>query len=206
MSTPVTGLSKELEELMVEGLLLPVSLPEVQTLYHVLLDRVAIQHTNRCMSQPQDDSTDCDKHMQSNSQGNNMPLNEVYNHATDGIVEDGEVNSIGFQLCCFCLQDGIGGSRDIEKKAKRHLEKEALAVDHRGKDKKHSPKKRKMNKEKNQQRRAASTSPSPRSDFSQSDDSDEEMAMCPAERCQLPEGDEVRNMREKCQKMKLNRL
>lgn len=72
-----------------------------------------------------------------------------------------------------------------EKKAKRHLEREG------GKDKKHSHKRQKMNK-KSLQLRAASTSSSPRSDFSQSDDSEEEMAVCPAERCQLPEGDEVR--------------
>lgn len=71
-----------------------------------------------------------------------------------------------------------------EKTAKRHLEREGLG-------KKHSHKRQKMNKKKLQYR-AASTSSSPRSDFSQSDDSDEEMAACPAERCQLPEGDEVR--------------
>lgn len=79
-----------------------------------------------------------------------------------------------------------------EKKAKRHLEREGLAAEHRGKDKKHYHKRQKMSKEKNLDRRSASTSSSPRSDFSQSDDSDEEMAVCPAERCQLPEGDEVR--------------
>uniref|UniRef100_A0A3B4T6A8 PHD-type domain-containing protein n=1 Tax=Seriola dumerili TaxID=41447 RepID=A0A3B4T6A8_SERDU len=102
---------------MVEGLLLQVSLPEVQSLYHILLDR-------------------------------------------------------------------------DEKKTKRHLEREGLDAERRLKDKKHSHKRQKMNK-KNLQRRPASTSSSPRSDFSQSDDSDEEMAVCPAERCQLPEGDEV---------------
>lgn len=75
-----------------------------------------------------------------------------------------------------------------EKKTKRHMEKEGLEAERRAKDKKHSHKRQKMNK-KNLQRR---TSSSPRSDFSQSDDSDEEMAVCPAERCQLPEGDEVR--------------
>jgi len=76
---------------------------------------------------------------------------------------------------------------DSEKKAKRHLEREGLNAERRVKDKKHSHKRQKMNK-----KRPASTSSSPRSDFSQSDDSDEEMAVCPAERCQLPEGDEVR--------------
>ncbi|XP_040008959.1 lysine-specific demethylase 5B-B [Xiphias gladius] len=163
---PLQGLSQELEELMVEGLLLQVSLREVQSLYHILLDRANSQHTSRCMLPPQDESTDCDKHMQFNSQGKNLPLN----------------------------QDGVNAMRDImngsEKKAKRHLEREVLDAEHRVKDKKHSRKRQKMNK-KNLQRRTASTSSSPRSDFSQSDDSDEEMAVCPADRCQLPEGDEV---------------
>ncbi|XP_010730368.2 lysine-specific demethylase 5B-B isoform X3 [Larimichthys crocea] len=152
---PLQGLSRDLEELMVEGLLLQVSLPEVQTVYHVLLDRANSQHTDRCMSPPQDESTDFD--MQLNSQGNNLPLN----------------------------QDGVHGS---EKKTKRHLEREGSDTERRGKDKKHSHKRQKMNK-KNLQRRQNSSSP--RSDFSQSDDSDEEMAVCPAERCQMPEGDEV---------------
>ncbi|XP_018542873.1 lysine-specific demethylase 5B-B isoform X2 [Lates calcarifer] len=163
---PLQGLSQELEELMVEGLLLPVSLPEVQSLYHVLLDRATSQHTNRCMLPPQDESTDCDTHMQFNSQGNNLPLNQ------DGVD---------------AMRETMPGS---EKKVKRHLEREGLDVERRVKDKKHSHKRQKMNK-KNPQRRPASTSSSPRSDFSQSDDSDEEMAVCPAERCQLPEGDEV---------------
>lgn len=73
----VTGLSQDLEELMVEGLLLQLSLPEVQNLYHVLLDRASSEHTNRCMSPPQDEFTDCDTHVQFNSQGNNLPLNQV---------------------------------------------------------------------------------------------------------------------------------
>ncbi|XP_030279895.1 lysine-specific demethylase 5B-B isoform X2 [Sparus aurata] len=160
---PLQGLSQDLEELMVEGLLLQVSLPEVQCLYHVLLDRASSQETDRCMSPTEDESTDCDKHMQFNSQGNNLQLN----------------------------QDGVNGVRETvigsEKKTKRHMEKEGLEAERRAKDKKHSHKRQKMNK-KNLQRR---TSSSPRSDFSQSDDSDEEMAVCPAERCQLPEGDEV---------------
>lgn len=80
-----------------------------------------------------------------------------------------------------------------EKKAKRHLDREDLDTEGR-RDKKHTHKRQKMNK-KNLQRRAASTSSSPRSDFSQSDDSDEEMVTCPAERCQQPEGDEVREIR-----------
>ncbi|XP_059188294.1 lysine-specific demethylase 5B-B isoform X2 [Centropristis striata] len=159
---PLQGLSQDLEELMVEGLLLQVCLPEVQSLFHVLLDRASSQHLDRCMSPPQDESTDCDTHMQFNSQGNNQPLNQ-------DDVSDVRETMIG-----------------AEKKSKRHLEREGFDVERRVKGKKHSHKRQKMNK-----KRPASTSSSPRSDFSQSDDSDEEMAVCPAERCQLPEGDEV---------------
>uniref|UniRef100_A0AAQ4RSH2 [histone H3]-trimethyl-L-lysine(4) demethylase n=1 Tax=Gasterosteus aculeatus aculeatus TaxID=481459 RepID=A0AAQ4RSH2_GASAC len=86
------------------------------------------------------------------------------------------------------FQDAVNGGREAtigsENKAKRHLD--GVNAEHRVKEKKHSHKRQKMNK-----KRPASTSSSPRSDFSQSDDSDEEMAVCPAERCQLPEGDEV---------------
>lgn len=94
----------------------------------------------------------------------------------------------------FPLKDGVAGVRDAaEKKAKRQLEREDLDTEGR-RDKKHTHKRQKMSK-KNLQRRAASTSSSPRSDFSQSDDSDEEMVTCPAERCQQPEGNEVRKTR-----------
>jgi len=57
------------------------------------------------------------------------------------------------------------------------------------KDKKPHYKRQKIRRDKSLDGRGAS--PSPRSDFSQSDGSDEEMAACPAERCQQPEGDEV---------------
>lgn len=56
---------------MVEGLLLQVSLPEVQNLYNVLLDRVGSLHTDRCTSPPPAEPTDCSPHMHFNSQGNN---------------------------------------------------------------------------------------------------------------------------------------
>uniref|UniRef100_A0A667YKH1 [histone H3]-trimethyl-L-lysine(4) demethylase n=1 Tax=Myripristis murdjan TaxID=586833 RepID=A0A667YKH1_9TELE len=135
---PLQGLSRELEELMVEGLLLQVSLPETQSLYHALLNRVTTHHTNGCMSPSQDNSTDCDKYMQYNSQGKSLPPKE----------------------------DGVSGMKEVmngsEKKAKRHLEREGLAAEHRGKDKKHYHKRQKMNKEKNLDRRSASTSSSPR--------------------------------------------
>uniref|UniRef100_A0A7N6B8M6 [histone H3]-trimethyl-L-lysine(4) demethylase n=1 Tax=Anabas testudineus TaxID=64144 RepID=A0A7N6B8M6_ANATE len=139
---PLQGLSWDLDELIVEGLLLQVSLPEVQSLYHVLLDRTSSWHTN----------TDSDQ----------VPTNKNL----------------------------VNNTHHKEKKAKRRLETEGLDAERRVKNKKPSHKRQKMNK-KNLQRRPTSTSSSPRSDFSQSDDSEEEIAVCPAERCQQPEGDEV---------------
>lgn len=114
--------------------------------------------------------------------------------ATNKLIQTHHKTASTSVLICvaFYFQDGVNGVRETvigsEKKTKRHMEKEGLEAERRAKDKKHSHKRQKMNK-KNLQRR---TSSSPRSDFSQSDDSDEEMAVCPAERCQLPEGDEVR--------------
>ncbi|KAM9343748.1 lysine-specific demethylase 5B-B isoform 2-T2 [Pholidichthys leucotaenia] len=161
---PLQGLKRELEELIVEGLLLQVSLPEVQNLYHILLDRTSTQHSNGCMLPLENESIDCDRRIQFKSQGTNLPLN----------------------------QEDIKGTREtmtgLEKKAKRYLERGGLDEERRRKDRKHSHKRQKINKK---QWRPTSTSSSPRSDFSQSDDSDGEMAACPAEKCQLPEGDEV---------------
>uniref|UniRef100_A0A8C8GVH2 [histone H3]-trimethyl-L-lysine(4) demethylase n=1 Tax=Oncorhynchus tshawytscha TaxID=74940 RepID=A0A8C8GVH2_ONCTS len=137
---PLQGLSVELEELMVEGLLLQVSLPEITQLYHVLLNGIP---------------------------GESHDFVKQYVTVPDEVVNG------------------------AEKKAKRRLEREALETERRDKAKKLQNKRQKMNKEKNLERRAASTSSSPRSDFSHSDDSEEEMAMCPAEGCQQPEGDEV---------------
>uniref|UniRef100_A0A8C7QUZ4 [histone H3]-trimethyl-L-lysine(4) demethylase n=1 Tax=Oncorhynchus mykiss TaxID=8022 RepID=A0A8C7QUZ4_ONCMY len=135
----------ELEELMVEGLLLQVSLPEITQLYHVLLNGLKTHHTNERTSLQDDDPSDCDK----------------------------------------LKKEGVNGA---EKKAKRRLEREAVEPERRDKAKKLQNKRQKMNKDKNLERKAASTSSS-HSDFSQSDDSEEEM--CPAEGCQQPEGDEV---------------
>uniref|UniRef100_A0A8C5EIR0 [histone H3]-trimethyl-L-lysine(4) demethylase n=1 Tax=Gouania willdenowi TaxID=441366 RepID=A0A8C5EIR0_GOUWI len=125
------GLSPDLEQLMVEGLLLQVSLPEVQTLYRVLLNRANRRHTDKCASPPHEKETAF------SSQGTN--LNQIILLSID------------------------------ESRGRLFLNQE-------------------MSK-KNHPRQNASSSP--RSDSFHSDESEEEMATCPAETCQLPEGDEV---------------
>lgn len=80
MCCAAAGLSVELEELMVEGLLLQVSLPEITQLYHVLLNGLRTHHTNERTSLQDDDPSDCDKLKQCNSQGKSSPQ-KVCEHA-----------------------------------------------------------------------------------------------------------------------------
>lgn len=83
-----TGLSQDLEELMVEGLLLQVSLPEVQNLYNILLDRVSSLHTDRCTSPPQTEPADCSPHAHFNSQGHDHQVQSAsrVTHFTASLV------------------------------------------------------------------------------------------------------------------------
>uniref|UniRef100_A0A672LLY6 [histone H3]-trimethyl-L-lysine(4) demethylase n=1 Tax=Sinocyclocheilus grahami TaxID=75366 RepID=A0A672LLY6_SINGR len=110
-------LSLELEELMVEGLLLQVSVPETQQLYRHLLSEAITS---------------------------------------------------------------------AEKKAKRRMNREETEIRDRGI--KPKSKKQRMGTEKRRERKEASVSAS---DVSQSEDSEEDMTQCPAEKCLQPEGEEV---------------
>ncbi|XP_058246004.1 lysine-specific demethylase 5B-B isoform X1 [Hemibagrus wyckioides] len=157
---PLQGLSTELEELMVEGLLLQVSLPETQQLYMLLLNgppaQGSPQHTHPATDSPQHTSFPTQEHT--------SPRKE---------------------------KDLV---TPAEKKAKRRMEREetGLKIDvrERGIPKR---KKQRMRTEKRKERKAASVSASPNylSDLSQSDDSEEDMILCPAASCLQPAGDEV---------------
>nr|XP_015197730.1 PREDICTED: lysine-specific demethylase 5B isoform X1 [Lepisosteus oculatus] len=160
---PIQDLSPELEELMVEGLLLQVSLPEIQQLYQILLNGLTRQQTSP--AGPNCERTGAKQH---NSQGRSPPQNE-----------DGS---------CSLKKEAVNGA---EKKQKRRLEKDGLSGERRDRVKKPQKKKPKLNKEKPRDGKAASASPSTHSDLSHSDDSEEDMALCPAEKCQQPEGEEV---------------
>uniref|UniRef100_A0AAY4B9T3 [histone H3]-trimethyl-L-lysine(4) demethylase n=1 Tax=Denticeps clupeoides TaxID=299321 RepID=A0AAY4B9T3_9TELE len=145
---PLQGLSAELEELMVEGLLLQVSLPETQQLYRVLLNG---------MTSPT-----------GNGHGNTSPR------------EPGDKSK---------LLNSQG--KNDERKVKHRVEWEGMPAGARERLLKPRRKKARMSREKRCERRPASASPTGLSDLSQSDDSEEDMIVCPAERCLQPEGDEV---------------
>uniref|UniRef100_A0A671PX37 [histone H3]-trimethyl-L-lysine(4) demethylase n=1 Tax=Sinocyclocheilus anshuiensis TaxID=1608454 RepID=A0A671PX37_9TELE len=131
---PLQGLSLELEELMVEGLLLQVSVPETQQLYRHLLSDVICE----------------------------QPL----------------------KVFISCL--GGDAITSAEKKAKRRMNREETEIRDRGI--KPKSKKQRMGTEKQRERKEASVSAS---DVSQSEDSEEDMTQCPAEKCLQPEGEEV---------------
>lgn len=86
---------------MVEGLLLQVSLPEVQRLHQVLLCRAsAEQHTDRCASPPQEaEFADCD--LQYNSQGNNP--NQVQSQTTQVKIASTVHTRVSFVLFVICV-------------------------------------------------------------------------------------------------------
>ncbi|XP_076845699.1 lysine-specific demethylase 5B-B isoform X2 [Brachyhypopomus gauderio] len=152
------GLSAELEELMVEGLLLQVSLPEVEQLYTLLLNgpptEDSPQLTHSAHQSPQ--------HTPYHSQEHTSPQRER------------------------------GAVTSVEKRAKRRMEQEEVGAEVREKGIT-KRKKQRMNREKRRERKAASVSASPThlSDLSPSDDSEEDMILCPAASCLQPAGDEV---------------
>lgn len=138
---PLQGLSSELEELMVEGLVLQVSLPEAQQLY---------------------------RHLLSGPPTTNTSHTEHTAYLTPPQTETDAITS-------------------AEKKAKRRMNRDEMEIRNRGMKPKNK-KQRMMGVEKRRERKAASVSAS---DVSQSEDSEEDMTLCPAESCLQPEGEEV---------------
>ncbi|XP_066499718.1 lysine-specific demethylase 5B-B isoform X2 [Hoplias malabaricus] len=156
---PLQGLSAEMEELMVEGLLLQVSLPETEQLYKLLLNGPPVQRSPQRTHSEQHSQ----QHTPYHSQEHTSPHRE-----TDAVTS-------------------------AEKKAKRRIERQdsglKAGVREQGISKR---KKQRISKDKRRERKAASVSASPSylSDLSPSDDSEEDMILCPAESCLQPSGDE----------------
>ncbi|XP_030632475.1 lysine (K)-specific demethylase 5Ba isoform X3 [Chanos chanos] len=163
---PLSGLSVELEELMVEGLLLQVTLPEMQQLYHSLRYRLCSSQTNW---HPSLQSSEHD-HQYHIAQDRSPPH------------QNGQDTSHEFKKEC--------GSHG-DKQTKRRLEKENSEGRSKDTVKKPKKKKPKRNKDKNRDGKTNLSSSSGHSDQSYSEDSEEDWALCSAEHCQQPEGNEV---------------
>ncbi|KAK3512856.1 hypothetical protein QTP70_028920 [Hemibagrus guttatus] len=160
---PLSVLSPELEELLVEGLLLQVTLPELQHLYQGLLSRFFPSH-HALQSNEHD-------HQYHIAQDSIM----IYKTLPQGKVQELELQKV---------------SEKLEKNPKRHLEKE-LNDEHDGDTvKKPRKKKSRINQERAHEKRTISSS-GLSSDPPFSEDSEEDWSVCSAKRCQQPEGNEV---------------
>uniref|UniRef100_M3XK93 [histone H3]-trimethyl-L-lysine(4) demethylase n=1 Tax=Latimeria chalumnae TaxID=7897 RepID=M3XK93_LATCH len=184
---PLHGLSPELEELLIEAQLLQVSLLETQELYQMLLTkRNLAQQSER--NGPTDQTCEKAGPKQHHTQERSPPrtMNE----------------------CCSFKKEPTNAG---EKKHKRRLEKDGLSGDKKEKAKKPGKprkKKLKLNEEKRKevnsgkmekereklfevQRQSESHSGLSDQSYSELEDSEDDNAICPAEKCQQPEGDEV---------------
>ncbi|XP_016297956.1 lysine-specific demethylase 5B-like [Sinocyclocheilus anshuiensis] len=163
---PLNELGTELEELLVEGLLMQVTLPELQQLYRSLLNRFS----------PSQHSLQSSEH------------DHQYHIAQDrSPPHRSPPHSKG--------QDGIPETKKeperLEKNSKRRLEKENTEGQHRDKIKKPKKKKPKLNKERRREEKRTTSPSNSLSDLSYSDDSEEDWSVCSAKQCQQPEGNEV---------------
>ncbi|XP_046730827.1 lysine (K)-specific demethylase 5Ba isoform X1 [Silurus meridionalis] len=163
-SIPLSVLSPEIEELLVEGLLLQVTLPELQHFYQGLLSRFCPSHSI------QSSDHDHQYHIAQDSSLN-------YKSSPQGKVQD---------LALVVQKD----AEKPDKNSKRHLEKETL--DMLDKDTVKKPKKKKIrtNKQRIHEKRTICSS-GLNSDSPSSEDSEEDWSICSAKQCQQPEGNEV---------------
>ncbi|XP_052465672.1 lysine-specific demethylase 5B isoform X2 [Carassius gibelio] len=163
---PLNELGAELEELLVEGLLLQVTLPELQQLYSSLLSRFSpSQHSLQ--------SSEHD-HQYHIAQDRGPPhRSPPHNKEPDGVSETKKE------------------PEKLEKNSKRRLEKENIEGQHRDKIKKPKKKKPKMKKERRREEKQTTSPSNSLSDLSYSDDSEEDWSVCSAKQCQQPEGNEV---------------
>ncbi|XP_039605355.1 lysine-specific demethylase 5B-like isoform X2 [Polypterus senegalus] len=181
-SISLQGLSSDLEELMVEALLLQVSLPEIHELYQILQTGL----TSPCLSEHTSEALhNCDRpgSRSPNSQGRSPSRNELGS--------------------CNLKKDPLNSA---DRKQKRRLDKDGFIIEKKERLKKpFMPQKKKMKLQKETLRdvskpagepRQQTDSPTMLSDLSYSDDSEEDIAICPAEECQQPEGEELSEIQE----------
>ncbi|XP_031423782.1 lysine (K)-specific demethylase 5Ba isoform X2 [Clupea harengus] len=185
----LNGVSADVEELLVEGLLLQVTLPELQQLLLILQTRLCSSPSANHTS-----SSHCD-------------------HLYYASLEKSPPHSNTQDVMSRNRKESVSGG---EKQNKRRLEKEGPEVktpqkkkhkiqqqksrEERREEKRKRREERKREKRRQEERRreeerkeARSTGSSPQSSLeaSGSDDSEDEFARCASTHCQLPEGDEV---------------
>ncbi|XP_029906687.1 lysine (K)-specific demethylase 5Ba isoform X1 [Myripristis murdjan] len=165
LSVPLQGLGPELEELMVEGFLLQVTLPETEQLYRYFLYKLAPPPSN---SAPSGKSTEQDQQHHQSPRGSP-------HHIQNGISS--------------LKKEAVSGQ---SKRTKRR--KDSSDSQHRDKAKKSRKKKSKKSKDKDKDKSPeAKRTCSPTNTLSDPvpSDSEEDYSLCAAPWCREPEGDEV---------------
>uniref|UniRef100_A0A8C2HJV1 [histone H3]-trimethyl-L-lysine(4) demethylase n=1 Tax=Cyprinus carpio TaxID=7962 RepID=A0A8C2HJV1_CYPCA len=162
----IVKLGTELEELLVEGLLMQVTLPELQQLYSSLLNRFS----------PSQHSLQSSEHdHQYHIAQDRSPPHRSPPHSKGQVREHPQL-------------DGVPETKKeperLEKSSKRRLEKENMEGQHRDKIKKPKKKKPKMNKERRREEKRTTSPSNSLSDLSYSDDSEEDWSVCSAKQCQ----------------------
>nr|XP_055039906.1 lysine (K)-specific demethylase 5Ba isoform X2 [Misgurnus anguillicaudatus] len=190
---PLDGLSTELEELLVEGLLLQVTLPELQQLYSNLINRFSPpQHSLQSSEHDHQYHIAQDRSPPHKSSPHRSPSHKSPPHRSPPIHRS---PSIHRSPPHNNGQDGVPEirkeSEKVEKKNKRRLEKGNLDGQPRDKMKKPKKKKPKMDKERRREEKRTISLSNSLSDPSYSEDSEEDWSVCSAKRCQQPEGTEV---------------
>ncbi|XP_075997057.1 lysine (K)-specific demethylase 5Ba isoform X2 [Genypterus blacodes] len=167
MSIPLQGLGPELEELMVEGFLLQVTLPETEQLYRYLLYKLAPLPSQ---SPPCGKSTDDEEE----EEEEHPSPRESAHHVKNGL------SSI--------KKETVNG-----KRTKRRKDSSDSSDQHKEKAKKSRKKKCKKSRERSERSEEAKSSCSPSNSSSDHlpSDSEEDFSLCAAPWCREPEGDEV---------------
>ncbi|XP_066526984.1 lysine (K)-specific demethylase 5Ba [Hoplias malabaricus] len=182
----LTVLSPELEELLVEGLLLQVTLPELQQLYQCLLNQFSPSHYSLQSSEHDHQYHIAqDRSPPYRSPPHRSPAYRSPPHRSP--PHKSPQHSKGQDFLLELPRE----TEKLEKNPKRRLEKENSDMQERDKIKKPKNKKPKTKKERRlDEKRTISPSKS-LSDPSNSEDSEEDWSVCSAKRCLQPEGNEV---------------
>uniref|UniRef100_A0A4W6FXK9 [histone H3]-trimethyl-L-lysine(4) demethylase n=1 Tax=Lates calcarifer TaxID=8187 RepID=A0A4W6FXK9_LATCA len=165
-SVPLQGLGPELDELMVEGFLLQVTLPETEQLYRYLLYKLAPLPSH---SPPLGNDTEQDQQSPRGSPHHNKVM----------------TITAKFIACAKVFSEVMNGQ---SKRTKRR--KESSDSQHSDKAKKCRKKKSKKSKERSEETKRMGSPTHTVSDPAPSD-SEEDYSLCAAPWCREPEGDEV---------------
>ncbi|XP_010778965.1 lysine (K)-specific demethylase 5Ba isoform X2 [Notothenia coriiceps] len=185
-SVPLQGLGPELEELMVEGFLLQVTLPETEQLYRYLLYKLAPppSHSSPCGTNTEPDQPPQRGSPQHNKNGVSSVKKELLNGQNKRTKRRKESSD---------SQHSEKAKKFRKKKSKKSKERSEEKSDERSDERsieKSDERSEERSDEKSEETKRTCSPSHTMSDHGASD-SDEDFSLCAAPWCREPEGDEV---------------